>query len=653
MTDAKLQRVGRTIGTDVRRPVVFIGSSSESVRRGLLTKLASAMDDTFVVHRWDKAFELAVGKYTLEVLLDEAPVADAALLVFAQDDEREFRGERGFATRDNVILEYGLFLAELHRERVWIFEEEGVEIPSDVLGLTKYPFRSAEGAGQDADVEACVRAMKVQWGGITPRSAGDDANLGFQRTVEEQRRILTELTDRLHRFMLDGKATTEPVVLDSQSACITTYSEALERVKERLWTTTSLSSGFWTRRHPEVVAANEQMLRRLEGKAGATRRLFLLDQEPDQVREAFKAFRIQQRQLEKLDELEKVEREFYNLEMNTRAMLQDGMEVRVAFDRLKLYEQMLLPGMVSDPTDNELALYDRFRIDVFEGGRQGAITRVRTYSPLTRDFQAYLQATEDYFEELWSSADPIAGFLQELRSAVDVARAKIDYAPNWLAIYEFALDPEDNTLKVLELERVKEVLRSLGRAGGVHRYLDVGTCTGRYPIAMRDAVAPDGEIVGIDEDPDCVRFARANVERECRDDRRIRIEQRDFIAPTFPIAGPFDLITCMLGTIAHFGWDRARTGTAGTQEDQIQFALGRMAGLLSDDGLLMLGTWSEEACRRRQLLRIYRDSDTARLAAWTPPLMGLKERAIRAGLRVTQEYSLQERLDFLVCEKVH
>jgi hypothetical protein len=78
------------------------------------------------------------------------------------------------------------------------------------------------------------------------------------------------------------------------------------------------------------------------------------------------------------------------------------------------------------------------------------------------------------------------------------------------------------------------------------------------------------------------------------------------------IKGEFDLITCMLGTLSHFGWDRSRT-----HEDRIQRALARMATLLSSKGLLFLGTWSEYACNNLNMLGIYRQGDRKRLAEWS------------------------------------
>jgi SAM-dependent methyltransferase len=304
--------------------------------------------------------------------------------------------------------------------------------------------------------------------------------------------------------------------------------------------------------------------------------------------------------------------------------------------------------MLPDPRDSELAIYDDFRIDVFDGGRHGVIHSVRSYSPLFQYFPAYLTAAINYFDELWGRADPMAEFIEDLQDVVDYAESKIDYESNWLAIYEYALPQEDEGLKTIELARVEEVLReeTKKRDDEITRYLDIGTCTGRYPIQLRSWVAPDGKILGVDEDYDCIRFAQANVQRKCPDEKRIEISQRDFVARELEIRGKFDLITCMLGTLSHFGWDRSRT-----YQDRLQKALSRMAALLSDKGLLFLGTWSEYACKNHKMLEIYSQADRERLAEWSPNTAELENRLTAVGLKVVERAQPELRLDLTWCRR--
>jgi hypothetical protein len=267
-----------------------------------------------------------------------------------------------------------------------------------------------------------------------------------------------------------------------------------------------------------------------------------------------------------------------------------------------------------------------------------------------RRFDVYLNSAVAYFEELWSAAEPIDLLLEQIGQALVAANWRIDYASNWLARYEFALDRDDENLKIVEIKRVEEILRDLSRWGHIERYLDIGTCTGRYPLRLREAVVPQGTILGIDEDFDCVRFAQFNKDRQFPDDKRIAIQQADFTATSTTLGGaPFDLITCMLGTLSHFGWDR-RSSRA-PFSDTLQSSLSRMAELLTESGLLLLGTWSKYACQNLAMLGIYRESDRSRLARWTPEVDELQTRLEEAGLQITSHVQPELRLDLLVCRR--
>ncbi len=630
---------------------VFIGSSSEAV--AIVNRLVGQLDSDFDVHPWNQIF--SPGEYTLNTLLREVEQVDAAIFIFARDDEVKIRGESGYSARGNVLLEYGLFVARLGRERVLILEEEGVDLPSDVFGITTKSFPSEQGAARNAALELFVQdVVTPKWRDLPLRPLGSDevadAELGYAATIRGERQKLDEIVGTLHEFVNAREPIAHgPIEFGSASAPVSTYTEALGRVGQRFWTTTFLSSGFWTGPQGKVLAANEEMLKRIKKSGGQARRLFLLDQPPNLVVQAYRDHRILQRQLQKYEELERLQDQHENLKSNMRTLLQQGFDVKVVFDETKVYSR-LPNGMLSDPKDSELGIYDNFRIDVFEGGQHGVIHTVKSHSPLFRYFPTYLRAVTSYFEELWEKAESMALFIEDLQDAVDFARAKVDYESNWLAIYEYALAKEDEGMKTIELARVEEVLREevRGRNLAIARYLDVGTCTGRYPIELRSWVTQTGKILGVDEDYDCVRFAQANIEQKCPDEERIEISQCDFVAREVGIKGEFDLITCMLGTLSHFGWDRSRT-----YEDSIQRALARMASLLSGEGLLFLGTWSEYACKNRNMLGIYRQGDRARLAEWTPRATELEDRLRSVGLNVVGQVQPEMRLDLTWCRRAH
>ena len=632
-----------------RRPVVFIGSSSEALP--IVNRLVGFLGSDFDVRPWDQSF--TPGEYTLTTLLQQVERTDAAIFIFAKDDEVTIRGELGHSARGNVLLEYGLFVARLGRERVFILEEEGVNLPSDVFGITTKSFPAERGAARNAALAVFVEEVVIpKWRGLRARLQSSnevaDVGLGYAGTIRRERQKLDEIVGVLNGFAASREPIVRnPIQFGSTAAPISTYAEALGRVEQRFWTTTFLSSGFWTRPHGGVLTANEEMLKRIKKSGGQARRLFLLDQPPNLVVQAYGNHRILQRQLHKYEELETLQDQHEYLKSSMRSLLQQGFEVRVTFDDTKVYRN-LPSGMLSDPKDSELSIYDDFRIDVFGGGRQGVIHTVKSYSTPFLYFPAYLTAATGYFKELWDKADPIVEFLEDLQDAVDYAKSKIDYESNWLAIYEYALQQEDEGLKTIELARVEEVLREETKERNVEitRYLDVGTCTGRYPIQLRSWVTPNGKILGVDQDYDCIRFVNANIERKCPDERRIEISQCDFVAREVGIKGEFDLITCMLGTLSHFGWDRSRT-----YEDRIQRALARMATLLSGKGLLFLGTWSEYACRNLRMLGIYRQGDRERLAEWSPGSAELEKRLTAVGLTVVERVQPELRLDLTWCRR--
>ena len=81
-----------------------------------------------------------------------------------------------------------------------------------------------------------------------------------------------------------------------------TYAEALDLVTNRFWTTTYLSSGFWSKSQVAVLDANRKMMERLE-KCEA-RRLFLVQQPLHEEVDAWKEHQILDRKLGRIARLE-------------------------------------------------------------------------------------------------------------------------------------------------------------------------------------------------------------------------------------------------------------------------------------------------------------------------------------------------------------
>lgn len=116
------------------KPSVFIGSSSEvsALVDTLVQELATVAD----VKPWSRSGLFTPGKYALPELIKEVETVDFAVLVFSPDDKVTSREKVFVSARDNVLIEFGLFLNSLGLERTFVVIGKGVKVPSDLMGLT-------------------------------------------------------------------------------------------------------------------------------------------------------------------------------------------------------------------------------------------------------------------------------------------------------------------------------------------------------------------------------------------------------------------------------------------------------------------------------------------------------------------------------------
>jgi predicted nucleotide-binding protein len=84
------------------------------------------------------------GKTIIEALMANSEVHFAIVLLTPDDEgyRAEHPEEKRFRARQNVVLELGMFLMKLGRERVAILHKGDLELPSDIHGLIYIPFSS-------------------------------------------------------------------------------------------------------------------------------------------------------------------------------------------------------------------------------------------------------------------------------------------------------------------------------------------------------------------------------------------------------------------------------------------------------------------------------------------------------------------------------
>jgi hypothetical protein len=148
------------------KPRVFVGSSSEglSPARAIQAQLADDAD----IDVW-KDGVLGLTRGVLEGLTQSLSTYDFAILVLTPDDLVVSRGKELPAARDNVLIELGLFMGRLGRERTFLVAsaDEQVKVPADLEGITFATYsRPADDARWLAAVgPACTRirlAMEAQ-----------------------------------------------------------------------------------------------------------------------------------------------------------------------------------------------------------------------------------------------------------------------------------------------------------------------------------------------------------------------------------------------------------------------------------------------------------------------------------------------------------
>ena len=105
-----------------------------------------------LLRRWDLEpiildQQASNGQTIIEKLEEYGNDVDYAIVLATPDDEGNARTEevRKLRVRQNVVLELGMFLAKLGRDKVAILlkEAENFERPSDIQGLIYIPFRDS------------------------------------------------------------------------------------------------------------------------------------------------------------------------------------------------------------------------------------------------------------------------------------------------------------------------------------------------------------------------------------------------------------------------------------------------------------------------------------------------------------------------------
>lgn len=129
------------------RPRIFLGSSAE--RLPVLQQLETHLSNAGEFQRWTGAF--TANKSALDSLIQQTRLADFSILIAMKDDITIKRGQKLNVARDNMLFEYGLFLGAAGIRKAFLLAEEGIDLPSDLGGITLHHFTTEPGKYNSLD----------------------------------------------------------------------------------------------------------------------------------------------------------------------------------------------------------------------------------------------------------------------------------------------------------------------------------------------------------------------------------------------------------------------------------------------------------------------------------------------------------------------
>ena len=180
------------------RPSVFIGSSKEGfdVAEAIQLNLDYVCEATV----WSQGvFGLSQG--TLESLVEKLDNFDFAILVVTPDDVITSRDTTSPSPRDNVLLELGMFIGAIGRQRTFIVSDraKSIKLPSDLAGITPATYQLHSDGNLSASLGAVTTQIKSALNGLGRRISKITADID-QGT---QFQIIHDLLDNsLEQFII-------------------------------------------------------------------------------------------------------------------------------------------------------------------------------------------------------------------------------------------------------------------------------------------------------------------------------------------------------------------------------------------------------------------------------------------------------------------
>jgi hypothetical protein len=171
---------------------IFVGSSTEARKcdapDAIIQTLANTLADGYVVVPWWET-KWANLSTPLDTLIEDMAKYDYAVFLASPDDLTTIRGRNYYQARDNVIFEFGLFLASLKKPRTFLLVPE----------IEGHEFRILSDLGQSATTQRYLCSVSAEGKPIYDLSSLDRAAQEVAGHIKRNHlELIGRLTSRSH-----------------------------------------------------------------------------------------------------------------------------------------------------------------------------------------------------------------------------------------------------------------------------------------------------------------------------------------------------------------------------------------------------------------------------------------------------------------------
>lgn len=161
---------------------VFIASSTEG--RNVAYAIQDLLEKCAECTVWDQnVFEPST--YTIPALLEQLGKSNYGIFVFTPDDTANIREKDVEIARDNVILEFGMFVGALGLQNCFIVMPENngnIHLPTDLIGITKLQYRPDR---RDHNLMAALGPAVNKIQNVIKRNKGENVHIVPQDVIEQ------------------------------------------------------------------------------------------------------------------------------------------------------------------------------------------------------------------------------------------------------------------------------------------------------------------------------------------------------------------------------------------------------------------------------------------------------------------------------------